>query len=114
MLQVLARELRERNKYFVDSYTTPNTKAEDIMQAYGVPTMGRQVFLDNVDDPAYIRRQLARLAANAERDGGALGIGHVGSSHLNTLDVLIEEIPLLISQGFEFVFVSELILEFVN
>ncbi len=114
MLQVLARELRERNKYFVDSYTTPNTKAEDIMQAYGVPTLGRQVFLDNVDDPAYIRRQLSRLAANAERNGGALGIGHVGSSHLNTLDVLIEEIPLLISQGFEFVFVSELVLEFVN
>ena len=114
MLQVLARELRERNKYFVDSYTTPNTKAEDIMRANGVPTMGRRIFLDNVDDPAYIRRQLSRLAASAERDGGALGIGHVGASHLNTLAVLAEEIPLLISQGYEFVFVSELILEVVN
>ncbi len=114
MLQVLAQELRERNKYFVDSYTTPNTKAEDIMRAYGVPTVGRHVFLDNVDEPAYIRRQLFRLAASAERKGGALGICHVGSSHLNTLDVLIEEIPLLISQGFEFVFVSELIRELAN
>lgn len=114
MLQVLARELSERNKYFVDSYTTPNTRAEDIMRANGVPAMGRRVFLDNVDDPAYIRRQLSRLAAAAERDGGAIGIGHVGASHLNTLDVLMEEIPLLISQGYEFVLVSELMLEVIN
>ncbi|MEE9466485.1 MAG: divergent polysaccharide deacetylase family protein, partial [Candidatus Neomarinimicrobiota bacterium] len=114
MLQTVARVLLERGKYFVDSYTTPNTKAEEVMRTNGVPTLGRQVFLDNVDDPAYIRRQLSRLATMAERNGNAIGIGHVGSSHLNTLEVLQEEIPLLKGRGFEFVLVSELISKTIN
>ncbi len=114
MLQALALVMLERGKYFVDSYTTPNTKAEEIMRANGVPTLGRQVFLDNVDDPAYIRRQLSRLATLAERNGSAIGIGHVGSSHLNTLEVLREEIPSLRNRGFEFVVVSELIRKVIN
>jgi len=109
LLGVLAADLESRKMYFVDSYTTPGTRALDIMQARNVPSMGRHVFLDNVDDPDYIRQQLAKLAARAERAGTALGIGHVGTSHLNTLDVLAEEIPRLKDQGFEFVYISELL-----
>lgn len=109
LLAVLAAELKARNKYFVDSYTTPDTRAPEIMEKRGVPAMGRHVFLDIVDDPEYIRRQLAQLAAWAERTGAAIGIAHVGSSHLNTLEVLSEEIPRLKDRGFEFVFISQLV-----
>lgn len=109
LLDVLAAALESRKMYFVDSYTTPDTRALDIMQAREVPSMGRHVFLDNVDDPDYIRRQLARLADKARSTGAAIGIGHVGTSHLNTLDVLAEEIPRLKDQGFEFVYISELL-----
>ena len=109
LLGVLATELKSRNKYFIDSFTTPDTRAQEIMEAYGVPTMGRHIFLDNVDDPDYIRKQLAELASWAESSGVAIGIGHVGASHLNTLDVLIEVIPKLRDQGFEFAFISELV-----
>ena len=109
LLDVLAADLKSRKMYFVDSYTTPDTRALDIMRTRGVPSMGRHVFLDNVDDPDYIRQQLARLASRAENTGIALGIGHVGASHLNTLDVLAEEIPRLKDRGFEFVYISELI-----
>ena len=73
--------------------------------------LGRKIFIDNEDDPEYIARQLARLAEKAEQEGSAIGIGHVGASHLHTLDVLKREIPFLISKGFEFVFVSELMNE---
>ncbi len=109
LLAAMARELNDREKYFIDSYTTPETRALEIMKKAGVPSLGRHVFLDNVDEPDYIREQLALLAAKAESNGAAIGIGHVGSSHLNTLDVLVEEIPRLIDRGFEFVFVSELV-----
>lgn len=109
LLVALARELNDREKYFIDSYTTPETRALEIMKQVGVPSLGRHVFLDNVDDPDYIRAQLALLAAKAESNGAAIGIGHVGSNHLNTLDVLAEEIPRLTDRGFEFVFISELV-----
>lgn len=109
LLAAMARELNDREKYFIDSYTTPETRALEIMKKAGVPSLGRHVFLDNVDEPDYIREQLALLAAKAESNGAAIGIGHVGSSHLNTLDVLADEIPRLMDRGFEFVFVSELV-----
>ncbi len=109
LLAAMARELNDREKYFIDSYTTPGTRALEIMKRAGVPSLGRHVFLDNVDEPDYIREQLALLAAKAESNGAAIGIGHVGSSHLNTLDVLADEIPRLMDRGFEFVFVSELV-----
>ncbi len=111
LLEVVAEELRNRNKYFVDSYTAPNTIGIEVMERFGVRSLGRNTFIDNEDDPEYISRQLARLAAKAEKDGMAIGIGHVGSSHLHTIDVLKQEIPFLISRGFEFVFVSELMNE---
>ncbi|MFB0515629.1 MAG: divergent polysaccharide deacetylase family protein [Candidatus Neomarinimicrobiota bacterium] len=109
LLDVLAAELKSRGKYFVDSYTTPDTRAQEIMEKKGVPAIGRHLFLDNVDDPNYVRRQLAQLAAKAENTGVAIGIAHVGSSHLNTLEVLSEEIPKLKDRGFELVFISELV-----
>ncbi|UCD36719.1 MAG: divergent polysaccharide deacetylase family protein [Fidelibacterota bacterium] len=109
LMDVLAQELLRRNKYFVDSYTTPETRALGIMARRAVPSMGRHVFLDNEDDPRYIRRQLALLASWAEETGAAIGIAHVGSSHLNTLEVLAAEIPKLKDRGFQFVYVSELV-----
>jgi len=109
LLNIMATELNSRRMYFVDSYTTPRTRALEIMQDRGVPSMGRDVFIDNEDDPDYIRQQLTELASIAERRGVAIGIGHMGTSHLNTLEVLIEELPRLKERGFEFVYISELI-----
>jgi len=108
LLDILATELLDRDKYFVDSFTTPRTRGLEVMQKRGVPSMGRHVFLDNIDEPGYIRNQLNQLARKSERDGAALGIGHVGASHLHTLEVLREELPRLQDEGFEFVFISEL------
>jgi polysaccharide deacetylase 2 family uncharacterized protein YibQ len=109
LMEVLASELKSRNKYFIDSFTTPDTRALKTMQRRGVRSLGRHIFLDNRDDPDYIRQQLADLAAWSERTGAVIGIGHVGSNHLTTLEILLEEIPKLKQRGFEFVYVSELV-----
>lgn len=76
---------RHRGLFYVDSRTTPRTVAARAMRALGVPTLERDVFLDNVLQPEAIRHQLATLVARARRQGHALGIAH---PHRVTLAVL--------------------------
>ena len=95
--------LKRHGRYFVDSRTTSETVAEDIMRSRGVPTARRHVFLDNDDDINKIRNQLYKLVDKAEAKGNAIGIGHAKKL---TLQVLKEEIPKLKKNGFKFQFAS--------
>lgn len=61
---------------FVDSRTTPHTRAAKMMRERGVPTLERDVFIDNQRTGAAIRHQLSVLAARAQQQGTALGIAH--------------------------------------
>ncbi|PWG63425.1 divergent polysaccharide deacetylase family protein [Spiribacter halobius] len=94
--------------YFVDSRTTHHTVARQIAGEHGRPFVERDVFLDHDADPAAIERQLARLVAEARREGQAVGIGH---PRPNTLAVLERRLPALAREGIRFVRVSELIPE---
>jgi len=85
MRALAAGVARRPGLFFVDSRTTARTVAADAMRARGVPTLERDVFLDNVLRPGAIRRQLARLVERARRQGRALGIAH---PHRATLAVL--------------------------
>ena len=102
----VARVLKEKKLFFIDSRTTGETIAETTMEVFGVPTARRNVFLDNEDDEEKILKQLMELADRAERSGAAIGIGHV---KLKTLHVLEEEIPRLQAKGFVFEFVSKML-----
>ena len=50
VMSSVARIMKERNLFFVDSRTTVKTIAETTMEVFGVPTARRNVFLDNDDD----------------------------------------------------------------
>ena len=102
----VARVLKEKKLFFIDSRTTGETIAETTMEVFGVPTARRNVFLDNEDDEEKILKQLMELADRAERSGAAIGIGHV---KLKTLHVLEVEIPRLQAKGFVFEFVSKML-----
>ena len=106
VMNVMGLVLKDNNKYFLDSRTTVETKAESTMRSLGVLTGRRHVFLDN--DPAedLIHKQVKVLAAKAKENGVAVGIGHVKE---NTLNVLKNAIPDLKEQNFEFVFISEIV-----
>ena len=106
VMNVMGLVLKDNNKYFLDSRTTVETKAEITMRTLGVLTGRRHVFLDN--DPAedLIQEQVKVLAAKAKENGVAVGIGHVKE---NTLNVLKNAIPDLKEQNFEFVFISEIV-----
>jgi polysaccharide deacetylase 2 family uncharacterized protein YibQ len=92
--------------YFVDSRTTGGSVAAEIAREMNVRTAARNVFLDDVATEAAVRRQLAALAASAERNGVAIGIGH---PHPATLRVLAEIVPELRARGFRFVRASEVV-----
>jgi len=98
--------LKERNLYFLDSFVTPKTVCLTMATKTGVGFAKRDVFLDNQDDPEYIRGQINKLKNIADNNGWAVGIGH---DRKNTLKALSEAMPELAKEGYRFVTLSELI-----
>jgi uncharacterized protein len=91
---------------FVDSRTTGRTVAARTAVQFDIPTLGRDVFLDDEENRQYIRGQLFRLIEKARRDGYALAIGHPKPE---TLDVLSETLPDLERYGVRLVSLRELL-----
>jgi len=106
VMSSVARTIKERNLFFIDSRTTVETIAETTMEVFGVPTARRNVFLDNDDDEEKITEQFMKLVKKSEELGSAIGIGHVKPK---TLKVLKKHIPELQKKGFKFEFVSKMI-----
>jgi polysaccharide deacetylase 2 family uncharacterized protein YibQ len=99
-MAVVMDELRAAGLYFIDSRTTASSVAEAVAIRTGVPTTGRDVFLDNELDAVAIRRQLANTERIARRRGWAVAIGH---PHAITLQILSAWIPDVRRRGFELV-----------
>jgi len=106
LLEATFSELKKKHLYFLDSYVSSRSVALDLAEKTGVPFARRDVFLDNKEEPKYIKEQLLRLKKKAKIYGSAVGIGH---NRKNTLEVLKEEMPKLEKEGYRFVFVSELL-----
>jgi polysaccharide deacetylase 2 family uncharacterized protein YibQ len=98
--------LKDKNLFFVDSFTTPKSLAYHIAKESGVKTARRQVFLDNEEDEEYIKGQIEKLIIIAQRDNTAIGIGH---PHPQTINALQKMVPLMKEKGIEIVPVSELV-----
>jgi len=92
LMEAWAAALAGRGLYFLDSRTTPASVAKRAVAARGVPTLGRDVFLDVVEEEGAIRSALATARSLARAKGEAVAIGHV---HPLTLRVLGEELPQL-------------------
>ncbi|HET7370041.1 MAG TPA: divergent polysaccharide deacetylase family protein, partial [Gammaproteobacteria bacterium] len=92
--------------FYVDSRTTARTVAYEIAREHGVPATWRDVFLDDVQKPEAVTRQLQRLIAIAKRRGTAIAIGH---PYPVTLRVLKEQLPRLEAAGVRLVPVREII-----
>jgi uncharacterized protein len=99
-------ELRARGLYFIDSRTSPQTKALDIARAMQVRSAKRDVFLDDVDDVNEIKRALNRAIALAQEHGSAIAIGH---PYPATLQVMEQLQPLLAEHGVRLVFAAQLL-----
>jgi polysaccharide deacetylase 2 family uncharacterized protein YibQ len=98
--------LADRNLFFLDSRTSPESVGYRVATALGVPSAERQVFLDGDLRPQMIREQFARTLAIARERGAAIAIGH---PHPATLAALAEEVPRAKAMGYRFVPVSALL-----
>ncbi len=84
--------LRNQGITFVDSRTTAQTKAPEVMKSYGYKYMARDIFLDHHTDKAYIKQQIKKAVEIAKSHGTAIAIGH---PHANTIAALSESKALL-------------------
>jgi polysaccharide deacetylase 2 family uncharacterized protein YibQ len=105
-MRVVLGLLKEKGAFFIDSRTTPRSQGYDLARSMGLETATRDVFLDNVQETAAIRKQLELLAATARKRGSAIGICH---PHKTTLQVLAVALPELQRQGITFVQASALV-----
>jgi polysaccharide deacetylase 2 family uncharacterized protein YibQ len=93
-MQWLMAELHPSGLYFVDSRTSAQTKAFDIAKQYQVPSLKRDVFLDDVNEPKAIEYQLNRAIELAKSRGYAVAIGHPYPATLQVLSGVIQKISL--------------------
>ena len=106
MLWLMQLMRQEGPLFFVDSRTTVDTVARRVALENNVPTIDRNVFLDNHLDAQAIRFQFNRLLKLARKQGSALAIGH---PHPQTLSLLEQWIPQLERRGVRLLPVGELI-----
>ena len=106
MRDVIGVLAKRGDLFFVDSRTNAASVGEQTAEAEGVPTAGRDVFLDNQASVAYTEKQLREAAAIAQRTGSAIAIGHPRPS---TLTAVREMIPQLQADGIQFVLAQDLV-----
>ncbi|MBV8530895.1 MAG: divergent polysaccharide deacetylase family protein [Candidatus Eremiobacteraeota bacterium] len=92
--------------FFIDSRTNAASVGEQTAQALGVPSAGRDVFLDNRADVAYSEAQLLAAAEIAKRQGRAIAIGHPRPTTLAAVRAMI---PRLEAAGIQFVLAGDLV-----
>lgn len=102
----LMGELQRRNKFFVDSRTSPKTVAAAQAQKIGLPSVSRDVFLDNERTEAAITAQLEEAIKLARKHGSVVVIGH---PYPQTLAVLERELPKLKDEGIDWIDIKSMI-----
>jgi polysaccharide deacetylase 2 family uncharacterized protein YibQ len=82
--------LKKRDLFFIDSRTTSETLCKPSARLLKLPFAERDIFLDNIQEPSAVRRQLKQLIKIANEHGMAVGIGH---PYTVTYDILKGALP---------------------
>jgi len=106
VMAIIFNNLKSKRLFFLDSFVSSNSTCLQLSQKMGIGFAKRDIFLDNINDPVYIKNQINKLKAKAKTSGHAIGIGHDRKA---TLRVLKEIMPEIEKEGYEFVFLSELV-----
>ncbi len=98
--------LIEKQLFFIDSFTNPESVGWQVAHYAGVPYLIRDVFLDNEVNPTELQQQFRLALKTARSQGFAVLIGH---PYPETLDFLARQIPDLPDAGIELVPASRLL-----
>lgn len=105
MLPVL-KILKDRGLFFIDSRTTPRSIGYEAAERLGLKAATRNVFLDNQQNVAAIKKQLYAAAKMSRNNGGVIAICH---PHKATIAALKEAMPELSAAGIKFVSARNLV-----
>ncbi|MFH0839336.1 MAG: divergent polysaccharide deacetylase family protein [Candidatus Omnitrophota bacterium] len=106
LMKIIFDELKKRNLFFLDSFVTTKSICENVARQTGIRFAKRATFIDNEEDPDYIKTQLRHLVYIAKRDGAAIGICH---DRPVTISVLKETMDEFEREGIQFVKLSSLV-----
>ncbi len=104
-MRYLLEEIKEKEIYFLDSFTIHSSLGYSLAQVMGLKSCKRDIFLDVQDDKEHIKDRLYAAVDVALEEGEAIAIGH---SKENTLNVLLAESEKIKEMGISFVKVSSL------
>ena len=82
--------LKKKGLFFIDSRTCSQTQCRPSARLLHLPFAQRDIFIDHLQTPDFIRGQLKKLIRTAERNGQAIGIAH---PHMETYKILHEMLP---------------------
>lgn len=113
VMSVVLQVCRERGLFFIDSRTNYRSAVPRLSEAMGLPRLENNIFLDDVGSEAHVTKQLRQvlnMLKKGERNS-CVTIGHVGIQGKKTAAALKKNIPILQSEGVEFIGTSELVWE---
>lgn len=103
-MSVVIEALKARGLLWLDSKTTGSSVGSELARAAGVPSVDRDVFLDNVQTEDEVWKELANAEQIARQRGTAIAIGH---PHKTTIAVLREWMKTLSDKGIGIVPLTE-------
>lgn len=106
MAWVMKEIYQNQKLFFVDSMTSVNSVAYRSALQGKIPSIKRNVFLDNERDLALISQQFDKLIKIARRTGSAIAIGH---PYPETLAFLEQRLPQLAQENIQLIPISKLI-----
>ncbi len=109
VMMVVLDYLKRHGKFFIDSRTTPDTVGEKLALELGVPTLRRNLFLDDDRSEKEIGRAFRAGIMEAKARGYAVAIGHVQTR--GVLDILRGDKESLSEQGVRQVRLQEIMKE---
>ncbi|MDE0811664.1 MAG: divergent polysaccharide deacetylase family protein, partial [Alphaproteobacteria bacterium] len=91
-MSLVFQAMYQSGHLFLDSVTTPGSVALSLGAETGVPTIARDVFLDDVDSQDEVWFRLLKAERIAETQGTAIAIGHPRDATLAVLEDWIAEL----------------------
>lgn len=112
LMEAIMQEAKEKNMFFVDSFTHQKSVCKEVAKTVEIPFGIRTEFLEKAGIKSYdnAKRELIRMCEHAKKYGQAIAIGHVGMEGGKTTAQAIKDmLPHIRSQGIELCFASQIV-----
>jgi uncharacterized protein len=108
IVRAILEVAKKHHLYIVDSGTSPHSVIPELAEKLGIQWEKRDLFLDDThSSKEHVFLQMKKLLTIAEKEGEAIGIGHVGIKGDNTVRGIQEALKLFEEKQIEIVPVSQ-------